>query len=739
MNVRQSIFLIAVIGFASAAQGIMQVREIAPASVQDIVTALGPDAKGLQLSAEKLPDVFTLTASRLDEDSKKFIVDQPYTSGRWKGGHAVIEYARDLSYTIISVYDKDGHRQRIYSVTSKPKIVQASSPEQLKKYVNSEDFGVTPESTGEKTEQAADRSEGEVKEEPPPPPPTSTMQTTPVPRHRSKTVRVAALPSGVTGRTSKSTVVMEGGDMTMEETAAASRSSKSRSKSKSNASAASAPPAESGGGSNYVWDDDKGAYVPVHGKSAGRKALTQEELTITPPESETESGGTESVATSRKSKKTKSSKSKSAKEAKAEQELTITPPESEAPPSPPSSKKQKKRKSGETSATSEAELAAAPSFGSSGGAASAAASHSAVVMEEVPSTDELLRGAGAEGSLPSPPPPSSKSSKSSRSSAKSQPAAIPEPEPLPPPSSRGKSSVPARATPPPTEEPTMSDRATPVSSGNASSMAKPEKEEPAPKPVTTLTPEERAALNPPPPPPKASRSSKRQKGAEAPAQNPNDLTGSGLATGPDTTGSDQWVPKATKAAAPPEEEVPPPPTQVAMVPKRAPVDNSLESILKEAAENAKASAPTESESWVPKKAGSAGANNSEAEINAELAKVRAMDKPAVKPLPKVRKDINNPEEGVLPVNQFEKFSGPRYGRHREYERRFFYGKRPKAPVKEYDFYVDEVDRKKEIHNVYYYKRDAKVPKLVAVERHENVTFMSNYDVDKEDKGKIVTY
>lgn len=106
---------------------------------------------------------------------------------------------------------------------------------------------------------------------------------------------------------------------------------------------------------------------------------------------------------------------------------------------------------------------------------------------------------------------------------------------------------------------------------------------------------------------------------------------------------------------------------------------------------------------------------------------------------KVKRDVNNPEEGVLPVNQFEKFSGPRYGRHREYERRFFVGKRPNGKLKNYDFYVDEVDRKKEIHNVYYYKRDKSIPKLVAVERHERVTFLSNYDVDTEDKGKIITY
>ncbi len=107
---------------------------------------------------------------------------------------------------------------------------------------------------------------------------------------------------------------------------------------------------------------------------------------------------------------------------------------------------------------------------------------------------------------------------------------------------------------------------------------------------------------------------------------------------------------------------------------------------------------------------------------------------------KVRSDINNPEEGVLPVSTFEKFSGPMYGRHREYERRFYPGKKSKSGSLDHDFYVEEIDRKKEIHNVYFYKHQkGKPPKLVAVERHEKVSFLGNYDIDKEDKGKISTY
>ena len=107
---------------------------------------------------------------------------------------------------------------------------------------------------------------------------------------------------------------------------------------------------------------------------------------------------------------------------------------------------------------------------------------------------------------------------------------------------------------------------------------------------------------------------------------------------------------------------------------------------------------------------------------------------------KVRSDVNNPEEGVLPVSTFEKFSGPMYGRHREYERRFYPGKKSKKSSMDYDFYVEEIDRKKEIHNVYFYKHQkGKAPKLVAVERHDRVSFLGNYDIEKEDKGKISSY
>jgi hypothetical protein len=67
-----------------------------------------------------------------------------------------------------------------------------------------------------------------------------------------------------------------------------------------------------------------------------------------------------------------------------------------------------------------------------------------------------------------------------------------------------------------------------------------------------------------------------------------------------------------------------------------------------------------------------------------------------------------------------------------------YKQNKKSPVKGYDFYIDEVDRKQEKHYLYYYKLDPKTKKskLIATEKHEQVTFLGNYDIGSEDKGKI---
>lgn len=108
--------------------------------------------------------------------------------------------------------------------------------------------------------------------------------------------------------------------------------------------------------------------------------------------------------------------------------------------------------------------------------------------------------------------------------------------------------------------------------------------------------------------------------------------------------------------------------------------------------------------------------------------------------PKVSHDINNPEEGSRAAPILEKVSGPMYGRHHEYERRVIFKQNPQSTVRGYDYYIDEVDRKEERHFLYYYKREKdKKPKLIAVEKHHHVTFLSNYDVGNEGEGKITRY
>jgi hypothetical protein len=92
--------------------------EMAPASAPEILEALGRDALGLALTPEDLPDLFAVTAGGIDQDPRQLIVEKPYQSGPWKGGKVVIEYSRDLSYTRVSVHDRDGRRQRLYSVTA---------------------------------------------------------------------------------------------------------------------------------------------------------------------------------------------------------------------------------------------------------------------------------------------------------------------------------------------------------------------------------------------------------------------------------------------------------------------------------------------------------------------------------------------------------------------------------------------------------------------------------------------
>ncbi|OGR89923.1 MAG: hypothetical protein A2992_00905 [Elusimicrobia bacterium RIFCSPLOWO2_01_FULL_59_12] len=141
-----------------------------------------------------------------------------------------------------------------------------------------------------------------------------------------------------------------------------------------------------------------------------------------------------------------------------------------------------------------------------------------------------------------------------------------------------------------------------------------------------------------------------------------------------------------------------------------------------------------SEAWSP----SATAPKLSAKEQQTLAMLNNLKQVAPVPVVKVNRDVNNPEEGVKPFYSLEKFSGPQYGRHREFERRVIYKQNRKSAVKGYEFYIDEVDRKQEKHYLYYYKVDPKTKKakLIATEKHEQVAFLSNYDIGSEDKGKI---
>src|SRR5437016_162862 len=99
---------------------VQAVRQPIGASYQDIISAMGADALGLDVDPEKLPDISSLAQSHMQERPESFVVEHPYNSGQWRGGKAVIEYAHDFSYATINVYDKHGRRQRIYSVSARP-------------------------------------------------------------------------------------------------------------------------------------------------------------------------------------------------------------------------------------------------------------------------------------------------------------------------------------------------------------------------------------------------------------------------------------------------------------------------------------------------------------------------------------------------------------------------------------------------------------------------------------------
>jgi len=513
--------------------------EIVPATVHDIITALGPDANGLALSQDALPDLFTLTASRIDEDSKRFTIQQPYKSGRWKGGKVVIEYARDLSYTLVNVYDKEGQRQRIYSVSTE----FTEHVEQLKAQ----------------------------NQEPPPAAP------------------VAPPPSSVP-----------------------------------------AAAQEAGGQHSYEWNDAQSAYVPAAASAAAVEAVgVEKQKPVVVP----------SVAVA------------------------------EAP-----------AQSGEQAPPSQSQKRRHP-------------------REEI-----VLAKASEE------PPPATKVQVGNATWVERRPAG---PKETPPAQEPETNAVPVKKSEP---APVVTERVEP-------------KPTPTPAPANPPTSASVAAV---PPVPETAKSENVPTTEEL-------LSTSNKKSRPDTSEGDAWVPKETPKPVVVEPVVPAQePVKVAMIPKPAPVDNSVENILKIANEK-KAKESHESDSWVPKKTKKP---NLEVDIDREVERIRAQEnKQAAQRKPsRIKLDVNNPEEGVLPVSSFEKFSGPMYGRHREYERHFVPGKNKLAKAPDHDFYVDEVDRKKEIHNIYFYAHQkGKGPRLVAVERHAKVSFRGNYDIEKEDSGKISTY
>ncbi len=595
---------------------------LAPPSVDDIMRSMGPDAQGLQIQAENIPDIFTLTSGRIDEDAKKFIVQQPYISGRWMGGHAVIEYARDLSYTLISVYDKKGKRQRIYSVTAQPKTKQAAKKlAQAKEApVPDEAFPVTA---------TADIPEPEDFEATPP------KEDKPRPsKSRKSPERGQSIDSELT-------------------------------------------PVKSTGAGGFEWDDEAGAYVSKKGKR---------------------SRSVESVSLDTAKKGVTSN------DRKPVSSVVRTPPAPEG------------RNGGTTKEPVGVPVAD-------------------VVSSDVPSTEDLL----ASEPIPEKPmltvssaaPSKPKRGTAERAAKPSEMVWDDDAGAYVP--AKGPSVAAAAA-------PALPEKRSAVSAEADRILAAYEEREPRSK-KRKRDSQKIADMMESAPVAVAEVSKSLEPSAPEPA--------SPESAGPDTGSADAWVPKATPPR-PKNADVEDPALAAAMKvaslpkPVRGGASSaSIDDLLKMAAQS-KTAVPSEGDAWVPKSQTSA-ARRTEADINAELARVRQMESRQKKAeeaskLPVVHQDVNNPEEGVLPIHAFEKFSGPRFGRHREYERRVYWGKRAQAPVKDYDFYVDEVDRKKEYQVIYYYRK-GKVPKLVAQERFGDVKFLSNYDVDvsKSGKPKITTY
>jgi len=662
-----------------------QMYVLAPPTTEDIVRSMGPDAQGLQILPDSLPDIFTLTAGRIDEDPKKFIVVQPYIAGRWVGGRAVIEYARDLSYTLVSVYDKKGKRQRIYSVTRRPASNLVAVP----------------------------RSEPAV---------AAVVVTPPA---EPETERAPASPSVLPSA--------ELDEESLEEVSVSLKKSTPKTTGPTKSTAKAGP-----GG--FEWDDAAGAYVQPGGKKQpSKKAPKPSRKSVSPVPSNP-------IATI----------AAPATSVPAAPVLVTPVPVVASVPKPSVAPKP-----AAASSVPASPLRTVPSPPASvRSAVEAVASKEQVVDAEVPSTEELL-GIEKVTTVQRVEP----------AKAVVEPVVLPtkRPEPTQMPAAAAasqyvwddeegayvpkKSGGAKKTVSAPVSAPV--DVPVPVTVAIPKSSSKEWVPEPRSKAVTPEVSE------PPAPPPfeeQVPSSRKRKKVsqdvemvresaavavAQVPIQEP--VVDPMTDAGPDTNPADAWTPKETpkpRVVDSADDPALKAAVKVASVPRPAPAAQpSIDDLLKAAAESKK-SVPSESEGWVPRS--SARKATSEAEIAAELARVQKREalkeKEAAAPKVTIKQDVNNPEEGVLPIHAFEKFSGARYGRHREYERRVFWGKRAKAPIQNYDFYVDEVDRKKETHTVYYYQK-GKVPKLVAQERYTNAKFLSNYDVDLSKHGtpKVTKY
>ena len=636
---------------------------LVPPNAQEIVDVLGADSRGLHLHADALPDLFTLTASRLEEDPKVFVVEEPYKSGRWIGGKAVIEFARDLSYTQVSIYDKHGHRQRIYSVRSRLQeedekrvamMLKAQHERAAGNPIDTESVekAYTPVVVEAPIDQPRRRHPVKppvqaavpVPTPPPPPPPPVHVETPPpAPEPPAPPVQVIAKAPQKPVPIDKSV----------------------------------------GEGAHYEWDEAKGAYVPVNIKvvaaaptAAGPKVETTR-AEVTPG---------------------KKGKNSAAQDVGP---IDLHP-----------------------AAASQGDWTALNNELDKGSAKPETAEKSSSDAVDALLADVSATKPGVE-STPVAPPKSAvqKTSSSGKSTAKAK---------------RGHADV--QAPPEQVIVPSTEAYDLPAEEKKPASKSKPTKvsqENPIAAIDNAGTSNAMHAAPPAalPEPPHDKALEDAQAALQAKSVNDQKAAATAAAVGLD---SDAWVPSKGSADTS-EADIQ---AQIAKTRRnsKTPATASSDNTLQMAALNPGA-VPNEANTWVPRRTTLPAPD---ADINDELSRLNKQKKMVTAPaVVKINRDINNPEEGVLPVNSFEKFSGPRFGRHREYERRIFFAKKNSSamPAKDYDFYVDEVDRKKEIHNIYFYSHSDKgrPPRLVAVEKHEKVTFMSNYDVDKEDKGKVTKY